>query len=65
LLVGPSAPDIGSNPYLIRWSQSAGDVVTVGRYVVKDHLDQIAWRSRFFVMDGGDTPDYFSLLDWR
>ena len=38
LLVGPSAPDIGSNPYLIRRRRSAGDVGIARRNVVEDYL---------------------------
>jgi hypothetical protein len=32
------------NPYLIRSRRSAGDVVTVRRDGVEEHLHQIAWR---------------------
>jgi hypothetical protein len=59
LLVGPSAPDIGSNPYLIRRRRSAGDVVIARRNVVEDYLDQIAWRAGLLMMDGGDTANDF------
>jgi hypothetical protein len=65
LLVGPSAPDIGSNPYLIRRRRLTGDVVIARRNVVEDYLDQIAWRAGLFMMDGGDTANDFRLLDWR
>src|SRR5262249_9354982 len=55
LLVGPSGSDIASNPYLIRGSRSAGDVVTVWRNLAEDYLDQIAWRAGLLMMDGGNT----------
>jgi hypothetical protein len=38
LLVGPSAPDIGSNPNLIRKRRSVGDVVIAGA-----RSSKIAW----------------------
>ena len=62
LLVGPSAPDIGSNPYLIRWCRLTGDVVTAWGNIIEDHLDQVAWRAGLLMMDRGDTADNFSFL---
>jgi hypothetical protein len=54
LLVGSSAPDICSNPYLIRWRRATGDVVTASGNVVEDDLDQVAWRAGHLMMDRGE-----------
>src|SRR5262249_55406332 len=65
LVVGPSAADVTSNPYLIRRRQSAGEVVTVRRDVVEDVLDEMGWRAGFLIVRGGDTADFFSFLARR
>ena len=62
LLAGPSAPNIGSDPYLIRWRRSTGDVVTAWGNVIEDDLDQVAWRVGLLMMDRSDTAGNFSFL---
>src|SRR5260370_33369247 len=65
LLVGSSAPDIASNPNLIRRRRPVAKVAIAWREVVEDYQDQIAWRTRLLMMYRGDTVYDFRFLGRR
>ena len=50
------------NPYLIHRRRLAGDVVTVRRDGVEEHLYQIAWRAGLLMVNSGNTANDFQLF---